>query len=62
MSTNPSPLPPAQPLPILSLITPTAHGISSRALARTSGGNLTLFAFDAGEELSQSMFLSGANA
>lgn len=36
-----------------SLITPTANGIASRVLARTAAGNITLFAFDAGEELSE---------
>ena len=36
-----------------SLITPTAQGIASRVLARTAAGNITLFAFDAGEELSE---------
>jgi quercetin dioxygenase-like cupin family protein len=36
-----------------SLVTPTAQGIASRVLARTSAGNITLFAFDAGEELSE---------
>jgi quercetin dioxygenase-like cupin family protein len=35
------------------LVTPTAHGIASRVLARTAAGNHTLFAFDAGEELSE---------
>ena len=35
-----------------SLVTPTAQGIASRVLARTAAGNITLFAFDAGEELS----------
>jgi quercetin dioxygenase-like cupin family protein len=53
MSDNPPSIVPAQALPIRSLITPTPHGIASRVLARTSGGNLTLFAFDAGEELSE---------
>lgn len=38
---------------LASLISPTAHGIASRVLARTTGGNVTLFAFDAGEELSE---------
>ena len=52
MST-PNALPSAEALPIESLITPTAGGIASRALARTPGGNLTLFAFDAGQELSE---------
>lgn len=36
-----------------SLITPTAQGIASRVLARTTAGNITLFAFDAGEALSE---------
>ena len=36
-----------------TLVTPTAQGIASRVLARTAAGNLTLFAFDAGEELSE---------
>lgn len=31
-------------LPLNSLVTPTPGGIASRILARTSGGNLTLFA------------------
>ena len=46
-------MPSAEALPIHSLITPTAGGIASRVLARTPGGNLTLFAFDAGEELAE---------
>jgi quercetin dioxygenase-like cupin family protein len=36
-----------------SLVTPTAQGIASRVLARTAAGHVTLFAFDAGEELSE---------
>lgn len=36
-----------------SLVTATAKGIASRVLARTAAGNITLFAFDAGEELSE---------
>ena len=51
MST--SPLPPAEALPLDSLVTPTAGGIASRVIARSAGGNVTLFAFDAGEELSE---------
>jgi quercetin dioxygenase-like cupin family protein len=35
------------------LIAPTPHGIASRVLARTAAGNITLFAFAAGEELSE---------
>jgi quercetin dioxygenase-like cupin family protein len=36
-----------------ALVTPTAQGIASRVLARTAAGNITVFAFDAGEELSE---------
>ena len=46
-------LPPAEAFPLDSLVTPTEKGIASRVLARTAGGNVTLFAFDAGEELSE---------
>ena len=51
-STTPT-LPPAEALALGDLVTPTERGIASRVLARTTGGNLTLFAFDAGEELSE---------
>jgi quercetin dioxygenase-like cupin family protein len=46
-------MPSAEALSIHSLITPTAGGIASRVLTRTPGGNLTLFAFDAGQELAE---------
>ena len=46
-------LPAAQALPLADLIAPAPHGIASRVLARTDAGNITLFAFDAGEELSE---------
>ena len=46
-------LAPAALFTLESLITPTAQGIASRVLARTAGGNVTLFAFDTGEELSE---------
>ena len=52
MSAGPH-IPPAQALVLRSLIEPTAHGIASRILAKTEGGNLTLFAFDAGEGLTE---------
>ena len=51
MSTRSQTLPPSEALSIHSLLTPTPQGIASRVLARTGGGNLTLFAFDAGQEL-----------
>jgi quercetin dioxygenase-like cupin family protein len=44
---------PAVAHPLEGLITGTAHGIASRVLAKTGGGNVTLFAFDAGQGLSE---------
>ena len=46
-------IPAAEALLLADLITPTEHGIASRVLARNGGGNVTLFAFDAGEGLSE---------
>ena len=46
-------IPAGEALNVSSLVTPTAHGIASRILTRTPGGNVTLFAFDAGESLSE---------
>jgi quercetin dioxygenase-like cupin family protein len=43
----------AEALPLQSLVTFNQHGIASRVLAKTSGGNLTLFALDAGEGISE---------
>jgi quercetin dioxygenase-like cupin family protein len=48
-----STLPPGELFPLSALVTPTAQGIASRVLARTAAGNITLFAFDAGEELAE---------
>ncbi len=53
MSTKPSTIPAGEALALHTLITPTEQGIASRVLARAGGGNLTLFAFDAGQELSE---------
>ena len=44
---------PAQALSLAGLVTPTERGIASRVLAKTSGGNVTLFAFDAGQSLEE---------
>ena len=44
---------PGEALALSSLVIPTAHGIASRILAKTPGGNVTLFAFDAGEALTE---------
>jgi quercetin dioxygenase-like cupin family protein len=46
-------IPPAEALSLQSLVTPTPQGIASRILAKTAGGNLTLFAFDAGQGLTE---------
>jgi quercetin dioxygenase-like cupin family protein len=48
-----STLQPGELLALDVLVTPTSQGIASRVLARTAAGNITLFAFDAGEELSE---------
>jgi quercetin dioxygenase-like cupin family protein len=48
-----SALTPGELFTLDGLVTPTAQGIASRVLARTAAGNITLFAFDAGEELSE---------
>lgn len=36
-----------------SLVVPTPGGIASRNLAKTQGGNVTLFAFDVGQGLTE---------
>jgi len=46
-------IPAAEALALADLITPTDRGIASRVLAKTGGGNVTLFAFDQGEGLSE---------
>jgi quercetin dioxygenase-like cupin family protein len=53
MTTSPGLIPPAEALALATLITPTDHGIASRVLAKSGGGTVTLFAFDAGEALSE---------
>jgi quercetin dioxygenase-like cupin family protein len=47
------PIPAAEALELDTAIATTAHGIASRVLAKASGGNVTLFAFDAGQELTE---------
>lgn len=53
MSSMSKAIEPAEALSLQSLITPTEHGIASRVLARNGGGNLMLFAFDAGQGLTE---------
>jgi quercetin dioxygenase-like cupin family protein len=48
-----STLPPGEVVALDGLVTPTPQGIASRVLARSAAGNITLFAFDSGEELSE---------
>jgi len=48
-----SQLPPSEALPLASLITPTPQGIASRILGKAAGGNMTLFAFDEGQGLTE---------
>lgn len=50
---SPSTLPEAQALVLHDLVMPTAHGIASRLLAKTGGGNVTLFSFAAGQGLTE---------
>lgn len=52
MSTT-SHVPAGEPLSLDSLITPTAQGIASRILGKAAGGNMTLFAFDEGQGLTE---------
>ena len=48
-----SQLPPSEALALDALIMPTPHGIASRILGKAAGGNMTLFAFDEGQGLSE---------
>lgn len=43
----------AEALALSALISPTEGGIASRILSKTSGGSLTLFAFDEGQGLAE---------
>ena len=51
--TTPGTIPVAEALLLADLVTPTPGGIASRVLAKNGGGNVTLFAFDQGEGLSE---------
>ena len=53
MAADNTSIPPAEALSLASLVTPTERGIASRVLAKTSGANVTLFAFDAGQALEE---------
>ena len=51
--TTPAALPAAEALALEGLIAFTEGGIASRVLAKNGGGNLTLFAFDQGQGLTE---------
>lgn len=53
MSVHAQMIPATEAHEVRALITPTPHGIASRILAKTDGGNVTLFAFDAGQGLTE---------
>jgi len=53
MSTTAPTIPAAEALFLQLLVTPTAQGIASRVLAKNGGGNVTLFAFDGGQGLTE---------
>jgi quercetin dioxygenase-like cupin family protein len=53
MTTTGQWIPPAEALPLASLVAVTEAGIASRVLAKTTGGNVTLFAFDSGQGLAE---------
>jgi quercetin dioxygenase-like cupin family protein len=53
MSAQPNTIPASEALALAELVTPTPQGIASRVLAKNSGGNVTLFAFDEGQGLSE---------
>jgi hypothetical protein len=42
MPADKNTVPPAEALSLATLVTPTEHGIASRVLAKTTGGNVTL--------------------
>ena len=46
-------IPPAEALVLQSLVNGTEQGIASRVLAKTNTANLTLFALDAGQGLTE---------
>ncbi len=50
---DPAALPPAKPLRLEAEVAWSPGAIVSRTIAKTKGGTLTLFAFDAGQELSE---------
>jgi quercetin dioxygenase-like cupin family protein len=50
---DPAALPPARPVRLAELLDYQPGAVVSRAIAKARGGSLTVFAFDAGQELSE---------
>ena len=50
---NAGAIPPAEPVRLADLVNHSPGAIVSRTMEKTRGGTLTVFAFDAGEELSE---------
>lgn len=46
-------IPPAEALSLAQLVTPPPHGVASRVLVKTPAANVTMFAFDDGEGLTE---------
>jgi quercetin dioxygenase-like cupin family protein len=46
-------VPASEALALADLVVPTPGGIASRILAKSAGGNITLFAFDANQGLTE---------
>jgi quercetin dioxygenase-like cupin family protein len=53
MASDPAALPPAKPFRLVDEVAYSPGAVVSRTIARNKGGTLTLFAFDAGQELSE---------
>ncbi len=53
MATSETTLPASESLRFEDLIAYAPHGIASRVLAKTGGGNVTLFAFEKGQGLTE---------
>ena len=50
---EPTSLPPAEPVELATLVAYQTGGVVSRTLLQRKGGTLTVFAFDAGQALSE---------
>jgi quercetin dioxygenase-like cupin family protein len=50
---DPAALPPARPVRLAELLDYAPGAVVSRVLAKASGGSVTLFAFEVGQELSE---------